>query len=149
MYIHCHFELMQLEFRDRTEQFLRALLTTLGPISCIWNWIFIWPHPAHVSGSVFLFFCRECVNSASTPLVKWVPHLECPPPLSEYLKPTHSCRPGSVLIALVLSLPFPQWHPNILSPASDFLLAEPIFKLGYGHPVRWTETFQGHSWEYI
>ena len=65
------------------------------------NWSDLAASSTHALGSLFLFSCRQHVNSISMTRRSSLP-------LPEYLKPTHSCRAGSVLTALVHQLPFPQ-----------------------------------------
>ena len=64
------------------------------------DWSDLAASSTHALGSLFVF-CRQHVNSISMTRRSSLP-------LPEYLKPTHSCRAGSVLTALVHQLPFPQ-----------------------------------------
>ena len=80
---------------------MNALLTTLGPISlCLEVDFYLALSSTHALGSLFLFSYRQRVHSISITRRSSLP-------LPEYLKPTHSCRAGSVLTALVHQLPFP------------------------------------------
>lgn len=141
IYVHCHFELMDLDFRERTQIFLE------GPSHHIAFRIGFLFGP-YVSGSPLLISGKEHVNSVFTLLFKWVPHLKGPSLLlSEYIKSLNFPRPGSVLDAsahlLLFPAPCPPKHPPMLSPASDLWLALSIFKRGYRHPSRWTKFPKG------